>query len=107
MRNRNKVQPAIVKGFEERMIYTANKINEIKGMKVLDPKGGIYLFANIKGTGMTSEEFCKVLLEKAKVVVVSGTAFGKSGEGFVRIACTVNIEKLEEALNRMKNLFNV
>ncbi|KYH28729.1 MULTISPECIES: pyridoxal phosphate-dependent aminotransferase [Clostridium] len=107
LRNRNKVQPAIVKGFEERMIYTANKINEIKGMKVLDPKGGIYLFANIKGTGMTSEEFCKVLLEKAKVVVVSGTAFGKSGEGFVRIACTVNIEKLEEALNRMKNLFNV
>jgi aspartate/methionine/tyrosine aminotransferase len=107
LRNRDYVQPSVVKGFEERMFYAADRINAIKGLKVLQPKGSIYLFVNIKDTGMTSAEFSKVLLEKAKVVVVPGEAFGDSGQGFVRIACTVSVEKLKEAFDRMERLFNV
>ena len=107
LRNRNYVQPSIIKGFEQRMFYAAERINAIKGLKVLEPKGSIYLFVNIKGTGMTSAEFSKVLLEKTKVVVLSGTAFGESGEGFVRIACTVTIEELKEAFDRIQKLLNI
>lgn len=106
LRNRKAVQPQIINGFKERMIYAANRINSIKGMKVLEPRGSIYLFPNIKGTGMTSEEFSNMLLEKTKIVVVPGNAFGGSGEGYVRIACTVDIEKLKEAFDRIENLFN-
>jgi aspartate/methionine/tyrosine aminotransferase len=106
LRNRYKIQPSIVASYKDRMIYAAERINATKGMKVLGPKGSIYLFANIKATGMTSAEFCKVLLEKAKVVFLSGTAFGESGEGFVRIACTVSMQELEEAFDRIQELFN-
>lgn len=106
LRNRNNIQPSIIESFEKRMLYAADRINAIKGMKVLKPKGSIYLFVNIKGTGMTSEEFSKVLLEKTKVVVLSGTAFGESGEGFVRIACTVGMEELEKAFDRIQELFD-
>lgn len=106
LRNRYNIQPSIIASFKERMIYAVERINAIKGMKVLEPKGSIYLFANIKATGMTSAEFCKVLLETAKVVFLSGTAFGESGEGFVRIACTVGMQELEEAFDRIQELFN-
>jgi aspartate/methionine/tyrosine aminotransferase len=106
LRNRYKIQPSIIASYKDRMIYAAERINAIKGVKVLEPKGSIYLFANIKATGMTSAEFCKVLLEKAKVVFLSGTAFGESGEGFVRIACTVDMQELEEAFDRMQELLN-
>jgi aspartate/methionine/tyrosine aminotransferase len=104
LKYRNNIQPSIIESFKERMEYAAERINTIKGMKVLKPKGSIYLFVNIKGTGMTSAEFCKTLLEKTKVVVLSGHAFGEVGEGFVRIACTVNMEVLEKAFDRMQGL---
>jgi aspartate/methionine/tyrosine aminotransferase len=47
-----------------------------------------------------------VVLEKAKVVFLSGTAFGESGEGFIRIACTVGVRELGEAFDRIQELFN-
>lgn len=106
LRNRSYIQPFIIKSFEERMVYAAERINTIKGMKVLKPKGSIYLFVNIKGTGMTSAEFSKVLLEKTKVVVLSGKAFGEGGEGFIRIACTVSLKELREAFDRIEILLN-
>jgi aspartate/methionine/tyrosine aminotransferase len=106
IRNRNSIQPSLIEAFRERLVYAAERINSIKGMKVLKPKGSIYLFVNIKDTGMTSEEFSSLLIEKAKVVVLPGTAFGESGEGFVRIACTVGLEMLKEAFDRIEKLLN-
>lgn len=106
LRNRNKIQPFLVKSFEERMVYAAERINGIKGLKVSKPKGSIYLFVNIKETGMSSAEFSKVLLENTKVLVLSGDAFGKSGEGYVRIACTIDVEVLKEAFDRIQNFLD-
>jgi len=107
IRNRSAVQPAIIHGFEKRMNYGFKRINAIQGLSVLEPRGGIYLFMNIKETGMSSNEFSKYLLAKTKIVVLTGTAFGESGEGFVRIACTISVEKMKEAFDRVEELFGL
>ena len=71
-------------------------------ISALEPKGAFYVFANIKETGMKSEEFAEWLLNKAGVVVIPGTAFGKHGEGYIRISYATTKEKLIEALERIK-----
>ena len=55
---------------------------------------------------MTSEEFANRLLEDQKLAVVPGTAFGKSGEGFVRISYAYSLDSLKEGLRRIKNFIN-
>jgi aminotransferase len=62
------------------------------------PEGAFYAFANIESTGMTSEEFCTRLLREQRVAVVPGTAFGPSGEGFIRASYASSFEKLERAV---------
>ena len=71
------------------------------GLTCREPKGAFYAFPSIKSTGMTSEEFCERLLESKKVAVVPGTAFGESGEGFVRASYCYSIEHIKEALLRI------
>ena len=51
---------------------------------------------------MTSEEFCERLLQEEKVAVVPGSAFGESGEGFIRCSYAYSIESIQEALDRIK-----
>lgn len=92
--------------FKNRMFYAYERINSIPNMSVLKPKGSIYLFVNIKSTGMSSAEFSRKLLQEAHVLVIPGDSFGKSGEGYVRIACTVGIDKLKEAFDRIEKLFS-
>ncbi len=90
------------KEYEERREIVLNYLKEMPYIKTFEPKGAFYIFANIKETGMKSEQFSEWLLEKAKVVVVPGTAFGKQGEGYVRISYATKKEKLIEAMERMK-----
>jgi aminotransferase len=79
----------IVKGF-----------NDI-GLSCREPIGAFYAFPSIKSTGMTSEEFCEKLLYSKRVALVPGTAFGESGEGFVRASYCYSIEHIREALSRI------
>lgn len=71
------------------------------GLSCFEPKGAFYVFPNIQKTKMTSEEFAQRLLEEQKVAVVPGTAFGESGEGFVRCSYAYSIKNIEEALKRI------
>ena len=80
------------------MVAGFNKI----GLTCREPKGAFYAFPCIKSTGMTSEEFCEKLLYSKKVAVVPGPAFGQGGEGFIRVSYTTEMEKLIEALARLK-----
>ena len=105
LRLRETIQPDIVNEYKKRVFYSYERINQIPGMSVLPPRGSFYLFVNIKETGLTSAEVSKKLLEKAHVLVVTGNAFGKSGEGYIRIACTVGLDKLKEAFDRIENIF--
>lgn len=105
LRGGDEARLRITNEFKNRMFYAYNRINSIPKLSVLKPKGSIYLFVNIKATGMTSAEFSNMLLKEAHVLVIPGDGFGKSGEGYVRIACTVGIEKLKDALDRIESLF--
>ena len=72
------------------------------GLTCREPKGAFYAFPSIQSTGMTSEEFCEKLLFSKKVAVVPGTAFGDSGEGFIRASYCYSVEHITEALRRME-----
>ncbi len=72
------------------------------GLKTLVPEGAFYAFADITGTGYSSEEFCMRLLAEHKVAVVPGTAFGACGEGFIRASYASSVERIELALEKME-----
>lgn len=76
------------------------------GLTCFSPEGAFYVFPSIKKTGLTSEEFCNRLLMEQKVAVVPGTAFGESGEGFVRISYSYSVNHLLEALSKIEKFVN-
>ncbi|MBQ4072056.1 MAG: aminotransferase class I/II-fold pyridoxal phosphate-dependent enzyme [Clostridia bacterium] len=71
------------------------------GLECREPKGAFYAFPSIASTGMTSEEFCEKLLYSKRVALVPGTAFGESGEGFVRASYCYSLAHIKEALRRI------
>ena len=71
------------------------------GLSCFEPLGAFYVFPGIQKTGLSSEDFCQRLLREKKVVTVPGTAFGASGEGYIRCSYATGIAKLTEALDRM------
>jgi aminotransferase len=93
----------MVKEYSERRELVLKGLAELPKIKCLKPQGAFYVFPNIKGFNMSSEEFAMQMLEKARVVLVPGTAFGDNGEGYVRISYATSKEKLAEALTRIKN----
>ena len=86
--------------YDERRKIIVKGFNEL-GLTCREPKGAFYAFPCIKSTGMTSDEFCEKLLYSKKVAIVPGTAFGDSGEGFVRASYCYSIEHIKEALVRI------
>ena len=102
LRHRAEIQPVMIEEYRSRMFYAAERINEIPKLSVLyPPKGSFYLFVNIKETGLTSEEAADRILEEAHVLTLPGNAFGSCGEGYLRIACTVDKKTLGEAFDRI------
>ena len=73
------------------------------GLPCFEPEGAFYVFPCIKKYGMTSEEFANRLLEEEKVAIVPGTAFGRCGEGYMRISYAYSIDDLKKALERVAN----
>lgn len=76
------------------------------GLECFEPYGAFYVFPCIKEFGMTSEEFAERLLKEEKVAVVPGTAFGESGEGFLRISYAYSLENLKVAIGRLEHFIN-
>lgn len=72
------------------------------GLTCFEPTGAFYAFPSIRSLGMSSEEFCERFLTEKKVAIVPGNAFGKCGEGFVRISYAASMENINEALIRLK-----
>lgn len=68
------------------------------GLSCFEPKGAFYCFPRISDLGMTSDDFCNRLLEAEKVAVVPGSAFGDSGEGFIRVSYAYSIDSINKAL---------
>ena len=104
LRMRHQIQPAIIDEFRERVKYCRQRVSSIKNMSVLEEGGSFYVFPNIKATGISSNEVTKLMMEEAHVLVLPGNAFGSCGEGYIRISCTVGIEKLREAFDRIEKM---
>ncbi len=87
--------------FEMRRNYIVNRLHQM-GLTCHLPQGAFYVFPNIAKTGLTSEQFVEQLIQTSKVAVVPGTAFGASGEGYIRISYAYSLEEIKEAMNRME-----
>ena len=85
----NRRRRLIIKGFND------------LGLTCREPKGAFYAFPCIRSTGLSSEEFCEKLLKDYHVAVVPGTAFGKGGEGFIRVSYCYSTDHILEALKRI------
>jgi len=80
--------------------FITGELNRL-GLNCIYPQGAFYAFASIKNTGLSSMDFCQGLLKEQKTAVVPGTAFGSSGEGYIRISYASSLDNLKEAINRI------
>ncbi len=87
--------------YNQRRRYLVNAFREM-GLECFEPFGAFYVFPCIKEFGMTSDEFATRFLEEEKVAAVPGTAFGNSGEGFLRISYAYSLDNLKIAMERFK-----
>ena len=88
--------------YDQRRRFVLHAFEEM-GLDCFEPEGAFYAFPSIKRFGMTSDEFATRFLREEKVAVVPGTAFGASGEGFLRVSYAYSLKNLKEALGRMAN----
>ena len=94
----------MMRAFDERRRVIVDKLNNIPGVRCVMPGGAFYVFANIIGTGATTQDLQKRLLEEAGVAAVAGTSFGEYGEGFIRFSYANSIENIREAMRRFREL---
>lgn len=87
--------------YDMRRRLVVDSFNDM-GLTCFEPLGAFYVFPCIKSTGLTSEEFCTRLIVEKHIAVVPGTAFGKSGEGFVRVSYSYSLKHLKIALERIR-----
>ena len=71
------------------------------GLPVAEPQGAFYMFPDIRSTGLSSDDFATQLIEKYKVAVVPGSAFGEAGEGFIRCCYATDINKIKTAMENI------
>ena len=101
LRNGDEDIERMKKEYDKRRKYLLKEFNRL-GLPCFEPKGAFYIFPDIRKYNMSSEEFATELLNKEHVVVVPGTAFGDSGEGFIRISYAYSLDALKEAIRRIE-----
>ena len=102
LRNSDKDVEMMRESYNQRRRFLMNAFKEM-GLPCFEPYGAFYVFPCIKEFGMTSEEFAFALLDAEKLAVVPGSAFGDSGEGFIRISYAYSIEKLKTAMKKLEH----
>ena len=91
--------------YDARRRYLLYRFREM-GIECFEPFGAFYMFPCIQKFGMTSEEFAEKLLEREKVAVVPGTAFGAGGEGFIRVSYASSLADLKKAAEHIERFIN-
>jgi aspartate/methionine/tyrosine aminotransferase len=92
----------MVEEYDRRRKVVHEGLNAIEGISCIVPESTFYAFPNISRLGLSSWEFAKYIVREHKVAVVPGSIFGNKGQGYVRISFAADIERLEEALVRIK-----
>ena len=86
--------------YQARRDLLVNGLNRVKGITCLKPGGAFYVFPNIKGTGLTSDQVVSKLMD-AGVVTLPGHCFGEHGDGYIRLCYATSRENIQEGLNRI------
>jgi aspartate/methionine/tyrosine aminotransferase len=92
---------AMLEKFRQRREVIVDGLNRIRGFYCLKPRGAFYAFPNIRETGKGSRELADALLNEAGVACLSGTAFGRQGEGYLRFSFANSVENIRKALDRI------
>jgi aspartate aminotransferase len=92
----------MVEEFRRRRDVIVAGLNDIPGISCLEPQGAFYVFPNITGTGVTSSELAARLLDDAGIAALSGTAFGRYGEGYLRFSYANSVENIQAALEAVR-----
>ena len=100
LKNGDKDVEMMRNSYNQRRRFLMNAFKEM-GLECFEPFGAFYVFPCIKEFGMSSEEFATKLLEEEHVAAVPGTAFGESGEGYLRISYAYSIDNLKNAIKRL------
>ena len=101
LRDRDGNTPRMVAEFARRREQFIQDLNEIPGFRSEHPQGAFYAWVDIRGTGASAEEVCRILLDDAGVAAIPGAAFGPSGKYFVRFSFASSVENLREAAARI------
>jgi aspartate aminotransferase len=92
----------MVAAFDARRRVIVDELNAVPGFRCVEPGGAFYAFPNIEGTGYTSRELEHLLLDEAGVAVLSGTAFGRYGDGYLRFSYANSVENIRLAMDRIR-----
>jgi aspartate/methionine/tyrosine aminotransferase len=101
LRDREGTTPRMVAEFARRRKQFVHNLNDVPGFRCEPPEGAFYAWVDIRGTGISAEEVCRILLEDAGVAAIPGAAFGPSGKDFVRFSFASSVENLQEATARI------
>jgi aspartate/methionine/tyrosine aminotransferase len=107
LRDREGSTPRMVAEFERRRERFVHNLNQVSGFRCGAPEGAFYAWVDIRGTGTSAEEICRILLEDGGVAAIPGAAFGPSGKDFVRFSFASSVENLDEAASRIKRVSTV
>ena len=101
LRDREENTPHMVAEYARRREQFVRELNEIPGFRCQAPEGAFYAWVDIRGTGASAEEVCKVMLDDAGVAAIPGAAFGPAGKHFVRFSFASSVANLREAATRI------
>ena len=104
LRRRKEIQQGLREEYQKRMMYAYERMSRLKHVKCRYPEGTFYIFADITETGISSMEMWDRILDEAHVLVLPGDGFGSAGEGYIRICCTVSVEVLKKAFDRIEKM---
>ena len=90
--------------YQQRVMDAAEQIRSIPYMRLAPVQGTFYLFPDVSHSGVSDQEFCRLALEQAHVLVLPGSEFGQAGQGHIRLACTVPGPEIREALCRLSSM---
>jgi aspartate aminotransferase len=104
LRDREDSTPLMVGEFARRRQQLVHDLSKVPGFLCEAPEGAFYAWVDIRGTGASAEEICRILLEEAGVAAIPGAAFGRSGKDFVRFSFASSVENLREAAARIAKI---
>jgi len=93
---------SMAREYERRVEYVVNRLDELEGISCQKPEGAFYVWADVSELSESSLSLCEDLIEKKKMVALSGSYFGSNGDGFIRLALVKHIDILVEAMNRFE-----